>query len=164
MSRSDLAFYIVIGLIFEPLCWSVMSLSGHETVGVQWVAAKATITTLDRALDSYKRDFGSFPLSLKALSTEHYLDQDVPADPWGRPYLYHNDGRGRPEIMSLGRDGKPGGKGRDQDISSLHPDEAVLLHPGPRVIAYGALGCSAGYPFLLWVLYRRPHKKSLTVG
>jgi hypothetical protein len=71
VSRSDLVFHIAIGLIFEPLCWSVMSLSGHEAVGVQWVAAKATITTLDRALDSYKRGFGSFPPSLQALKTEH---------------------------------------------------------------------------------------------
>src|SRR3546814_2641599 len=47
-----------------------------------------------------------------------YLDEAVPADPWGTPYQYSTPGReGLPfAIYSLGADGKPGGEGNDADI------------------------------------------------
>jgi general secretion pathway protein G len=45
----------------------------------------------------------------------------LPIDPWGRPYLYASPGTdGRDyDIVSYGRDGKPGGDGYDADISTL---------------------------------------------
>jgi len=40
-----------------------------------------------------------------------YLKKDVPADPWGRPYIYRVPGqRGDFELFTYGRDGKSGGK------------------------------------------------------
>ena len=42
-------------------------------------------------------------------------------DPWGRPYLYQPPtGDGAPVVMSFGADGKPGGTGEDQDVTSDH--------------------------------------------
>ena len=38
-------------------------------------------------------------------------------DPWGRPYVYRSPGaKGEFELVSYGRDGKPGGAGEDADI------------------------------------------------
>jgi general secretion pathway protein G len=41
----------------------------------------------------------------------------VPVDPWGRPYIYKAPGtKGDFDVVSLGRDGRPGGTGEDADI------------------------------------------------
>ena len=47
-----------------------------------------------------------------------YLDEAVPADPWGNPYVYDMPGRdGLPfALYSYGADGKPGGEGNDADV------------------------------------------------
>jgi general secretion pathway protein G len=45
----------------------------------------------------------------------------IPPDPWGNPYVYHVPGPdGEPyEIVSLGEDGREGGTGDAEDLSSL---------------------------------------------
>ena len=41
----------------------------------------------------------------------------VPADPWNNPFAYRAPGQGRPfDLISLGRDGREGGTGEDEDI------------------------------------------------
>ncbi len=52
-----------------------------------------------------------------------YLDEAVPDDPWGHPYVYSMPGRdGLPfALYSLGADGKPGGEGNDADVGFLPP-------------------------------------------
>jgi general secretion pathway protein G len=98
--------------------------------------AKLTIVNLTNALRAYKVDVGSYPLqeaglqalieppsdqAAVALWRGPYIDLDeVPRDPWGNEFVYVAPGSdGAPlELISLGRDGKPGGTGRDADISS----------------------------------------------
>jgi general secretion pathway protein G len=84
------------------------------------------------ALQRYRADVHEFPSTdegLQALRTNvgnragwhgPYLPQDIPLDPWGRPYVfrYPTGQRATPEISSWGRDGKPGGDGEDADIFS----------------------------------------------
>jgi general secretion pathway protein G len=50
-----------------------------------------------------------------------YLDEAVPADPWGNPYVYDIPGRDGMAfaLYSLGADGKPGGEGNDADVGFL---------------------------------------------
>lgn len=50
-----------------------------------------------------------------------YLDEAVPDDPWGNPYVYAMPGKdGMPfALYSLGADGKPGGEGNDADVGFL---------------------------------------------
>lgn len=43
-----------------------------------------------------------------------YLDK-FPKDPWGRAYIYLNDGDDF-ELYTLGRDGQEGGEGQDKDL------------------------------------------------
>lgn len=93
-------------------------------------AAKAQIELLGQALDQYKLDAGSYPSTqegLNALQTNPgvekwdgpYLKKNVPLDPWGRSYTYQSPGaHGEYDLVSLGRDNKPGGDGEDKDVTS----------------------------------------------
>lgn len=97
-------------------------------------AARTNIGTIKSALRVYRLDNGGYPTTeqgLKALverpTTEPvppnwnsggYLE-DLPEDPWGRPFLYRAPAAsGAPyEILTLGRDGKEGGEGLDADLN-----------------------------------------------
>jgi general secretion pathway protein G len=93
-------------------------------------AAKAQIELLGQALDQYRLDTGSYPSTqegLNALMTNPgqekwdgpYLKKSLPMDPWGKPYLYQIPGtKGEYDLLSYGRDGKPGGDGEDKDVTN----------------------------------------------
>ncbi|WP_197277358.1 type II secretion system major pseudopilin GspG [Sphingomonas profundi] len=95
--------------------------------------AQTDLKTIAAALKMYRLDNGDYPTSaqgLAALATrpttapeprsyapEGYLAQ-VPVDPWGHPYVYRSPGEtGGFDLLSLGKDGKPGGDGLDADLS-----------------------------------------------
>ncbi len=98
--------------------------------------ARTQIGLLSLALDNYRLDNGAYPTTgqglaaLRARPTSDpvprawkgpYLRREVPLDPWGRPYLYTNPGEVNPsefDLLTLGRDGQPGGEGEDADITS----------------------------------------------
>jgi general secretion pathway protein G len=93
--------------------------------------ARAQIDALEKALDQYRLDTGHYPsteLGLNALVTRPanepkwngpYLKKAVPADPWGKPYAYKQPGEhGDFDLVSLGKDGAPGGTGDNADISN----------------------------------------------
>ena len=95
-------------------------------------AAKVQIEDLSSTLDMYKLDVGSYPTSdegLNALiespdSTRRwngpYLRKSkIPLDPWQNEYHYASPGEhGKFDLYSLGADGKEGGEGEDQDLTS----------------------------------------------
>lgn len=95
-------------------------------------AAKIQIQNIVTTLDLYKMDNNAYPSEtqgLKALVEKPegvtnwngpYLTRaDGIIDPWGRPYLYKVPGaHGAVDVSSLGADGKDGGTGEDQDVSS----------------------------------------------
>jgi general secretion pathway protein G len=97
-------------------------------------AAEIQIADLMGVLDLYRLDTGSYPtadqglqaLLVKPPNAKHwhgpYLTRnDGIIDPWGRPYLYTPPTDGMPPvIMSYGADGKPGGTGQDEDVTSTH--------------------------------------------
>jgi len=93
--------------------------------------AKAQIDSLEKALDAYRLDVGSYPTTeqgLEALNTRPqnlekwagpYLKKAVPPDPWGASYIYKSPGdHGEYDLMSLGKDGQPGGTGEAADVTS----------------------------------------------
>jgi general secretion pathway protein G len=93
-------------------------------------AAKAQIEAFGKALDTYRLDTGSYPTTqqgLAALSERPdgetrwdgpYLQKALPADPWGRPYLYRSPGQDEEfDLLSYGKDGQNGGEGDSADIS-----------------------------------------------
>lgn len=116
----------------------LVGLVGPQIVGrvseARGTTAKAQIDLLSTALENYRLDNGGYPLTsqgLAALRTRPvqapapsnwrgpYLRKAIPLDPWGRPYQYTSPASGAPfEILTLGRDGRPGGTAEDADFSS----------------------------------------------
>jgi general secretion pathway protein G len=93
--------------------------------------AQAQIDSFGKALDQYRLDTGHYPATdagLNALVARPanepkwsgpYLAKAVPADPWGHPYQYKSPGEhGDYDLLSLGKDGQPGGAGEAADITS----------------------------------------------
>ncbi len=96
--------------------------------------ARTQIELLSVALDNYRLDNGLYPTTEQGLSAllekpvrgpvapnwrGPYLRKAVPLDPWRRPYVYRSPGERNPagfDLLSLGRDGKPGGEGEDADV------------------------------------------------
>ena len=97
-------------------------------------AAKAQLGIFELALDAYRLDNDYYPSTGQGLGAlvqrppgaaapnwrGPYLKRGVPADPWGRPYLYQNSTRPSTDgydLRTLGRDGAAAGSGEDADIS-----------------------------------------------
>jgi general secretion pathway protein G len=96
--------------------------------------AKAQIDSLEKALDQYRLDVGSYPtteMGLAALNSRPqnldrwagpYLKKAVPLDPWGAPYAYKSPGdHGDYDLSSLGSDAQIGGTGEAADVTSWTP-------------------------------------------
>ena len=94
-------------------------------------AAKAQIELFGTALDTFRLDVGRYPTSQEGLAAltqkpasadrwdGPYLKKGVPADPWGRAYLYVAPGEhGEYDLYSYGADGAPGGDGDARDLAS----------------------------------------------
>ena len=95
-------------------------------------AAHAQINSFMTALGAYKLDTGTFPTTEQGLQALRdrpagltqwdgpYLPQEIPVDPWARPYIYKFPGEhgDEPDIVCLGADGQPGGEGLNGDIFS----------------------------------------------
>ena len=84
-------------------------------------AAKNQIKNFEVALQSYNLENKSYPSpdeGLEALVQGGYIKK-IPNDPWKNKYVYLSPGNcGDYEIISYGKDGKPGGDGFNADISS----------------------------------------------
>lgn len=95
-------------------------------------AAALQINGFKSSLDLFFLDAGRYPTTSEGLDAlvrkpagverwgGPYIQQaNIPADPWGNPYLYAAPGTKAPfKITSNGADGRPGGTGTDADIVS----------------------------------------------
>jgi general secretion pathway protein G len=99
-------------------------------------AARAQVEILGMALDAYRLDNDYYPSTAQGLAGLRrspngapvprswrgpYLKKEIPLDPYGRPYVYRSPGTVNADaydLLSLGRDGQPGGTGEDADITS----------------------------------------------
>ncbi len=129
-----LVVLVIIGMLaglVGPKLFGRVDSSKVKTADVQ-------VKMFKGALETFRLDVGRLPtqaeglLVLNQAPTEErakarwrgpYLDQEVPQDPWGNPYLYSLPGaNGQPfALYSLGADGKRGGEGTDADIGYLPP-------------------------------------------
>jgi general secretion pathway protein G len=96
--------------------------------------AQSDIRAIGTALDLYRLDNFKYPTTeqgLQALVKQpndptitnypaHGYLSTLPKDPWNQQYIYASPGAdGRDyDIVTYGRDGKPGGTGPDADISN----------------------------------------------
>ncbi len=122
-----LVVIVIIGLLaglVAPRYFGQVSKSNTQV-------ARAQIDLLQKALDQYRLDVGSYPsteLGLAALNTRPqavekwagpYLSKALPNDPWGAAYIYKSPGEhGDFDLQSFGRDGQPGGTDEAADVTS----------------------------------------------
>jgi general secretion pathway protein G len=123
-----LVVMVIIGLLAGFVAPRYFAQVGKSQIKV----ARAQIDAFDKALDQFRLDVGRYPTSeegLQALMAQPsgearwlgpYLKKGVPADPWGRAYVYQQPGThgGDFDLLSYGKDGRPGGSGEDADISN----------------------------------------------
>lgn len=123
-----LVVMFIIGLLVALVAPNIMG----RTEKAKADAARAQIANLETALEMFKLDVGRFPTSQEGLDalraassgTERwsgpYLKKAVPADPWGKPYVYRSPGQSNApyELESYGADGVPGGTGDNADIKN----------------------------------------------
>ena len=127
---------LVVIVVIAILAGLVAPLVFRNVGDAKVSAAKAQIELLGLALDQYRLDNDYYPSTaqgLEALRTAPtgepparnwrgpYLKKAVPTDPWGQPYIYTcpspTNANGY-DLVTYGRDGKPGGDGEDADIHS----------------------------------------------
>lgn len=122
-----LVVMVIIGLLagyVGPKYFSQIGKSETKT-------ALAQIDALGKALDQYRIDTGHYPSTEQNLSVLFarpanepkwdgpYLKKAVPADPWGKPYIYKQPGdHGEYDLLSYGKDGEPGGTGDAADVTN----------------------------------------------
>jgi general secretion pathway protein G len=127
-----LVVMVIIGLLASYVGPKYFSQIGKSEATL----AKAQIDGLAKALDTFRLDMGRYPSNEEGLAAlleppatgagtaagkwnGPYLSKKaVPADPWGRAYIYRMPGsRGAFDLLTLGRDGQPGGSGDAADIA-----------------------------------------------
>lgn len=121
-----LVVMVIIGLLAAYVGPRYFAQLGKSELKV----AKAQIEAFGKALDTYRIDVGRYPATeqgLAALTTAPgnepkwqgpYLEKQVPNDPWGKPYVYRSPGQnGDFDLLSLGKDGQPGGDKENSDVS-----------------------------------------------
>jgi general secretion pathway protein G len=122
-----LVVMVIIGLLAGYVGPNYFSQIGKSEVKV----ARAQADALGKALDQMRLDTGHYPSmedGLEALVTQPaneprwdgpYLKKGVPLDPWGNPYVFRSPGEhGEYDLISYGKDGKPGGEGEAADITN----------------------------------------------
>lgn len=118
-----LVIALVAGLIV-PRVWG-------RTDQARRAGAHADLESIAQALELYRLDAGLYPTTAQGLdalvrppvlppAARHwraggYLPA-VPIDPWGAPYAYACDARGRFVLRSYGADHGPGGAGAAADV------------------------------------------------
>jgi general secretion pathway protein G len=123
-----LVVMVIIGLLVGYVAPKYFAQLGKSEVK----AARAQIGALEKALDMYRLDTGHYPSTEEGLNalmarpsnepkwTGPYLSKNVPLDPWGTAYVYRKPGSNGTDfdLLSYGKDGKPGGMDEEADITN----------------------------------------------
>lgn len=95
--------------------------------------AATQMKTLSDVLHQYRLDTGAYPSEEQGLGAlvirpsgvetwrGPYLNRELPKDPWGNPYIWHNPAHdtstgNEVELISYGADGQAGGEDKNEDI------------------------------------------------
>jgi general secretion pathway protein G len=130
-----LVVLVIIGLLaglVGPKLFTKVDSSKVQTAQTQVKMFKGALETLRLDIQRFPTEAEGLTLlnsppadeKLKARWHGPYLDEALPLDPWGNPYVYSLPGsNGQPfALYSLGADGKRGGEGYDADVGYLPPD------------------------------------------
>jgi general secretion pathway protein G len=130
-----LVVLVIMGLLISIVAPTVLNRADEARVQKVYADFKA----IETALKIYRLDNYVYPTTeqgLEALVEASSLDpeprnfkaggylQQVPLDPWGRPYLYLSPGENSEiDIYSLGADGVAGGEDQNADIGNWREKE-----------------------------------------
>jgi general secretion pathway protein G len=123
---------LVVMFILVLLASAVTVYATRRVEEAKTTRATMDVEQLNAAIDTYYLQNGSYPGALEDLSVKPsgqelpqwngpYIRKAVSSDPWNRPYVYVTPGQHNPDsfdLYSLGKDGKEGGTGSDQDITN----------------------------------------------
>ena len=124
-----LVVLVILGLIIGIVAPRAVNFLSRAKSDV----AKIQIESFATALDLFHLDVGRYPAGQEGLGAlivapnaaaswngPYVRADEIPLDPWQRPYRYEAPGEnGKPyRLLSLGADGQPGGEGEDADISN----------------------------------------------
>ncbi|MCX6061298.1 MAG: type II secretion system major pseudopilin GspG [Campylobacterales bacterium] len=117
---------IILGLLAAFVIPNITGKSGEAKQKLVCIQMKS----LNESLKMFKIDNGSYPTSEEGLQAlmvnpnpseytsyapSAYIEgKNLPKDPWNKPYLYLNLD-GSVDLISLGANGKEGGKDEDKD-------------------------------------------------
>lgn len=121
---------VILGILASVVVPKVVNRTGQAQI----VKAKQDIRALESALQLYRVDNFDYPTTdqgLQALAEKPtttpeprnwqsggYI-KNIPKDPWGNEYQYLNPGEhGEFDIVTLGKDGRPGGTDDNADIGN----------------------------------------------
>ena len=113
----------LIGLILGVVANRIMGSQARA----EYKLAETQLSDIAAKVDAYKADTGQLPTSLDQLVTSSqnvsgwlgpYANAEQLKDPWHNPIALRTPGEnGAPfQLVSLGKDGQPGGEGVDADI------------------------------------------------
>lgn len=127
---------MVVVVVISTLALAILPRVMDRPDQARVARARQDVAVLDSALSMYRLDNLHLPSTAQGLSalverptdapvppnwTSPYV-QRLPADPWGRPYLYLHPGlQGDFDVFSYGADGIPGGSGPNADIGNWSP-------------------------------------------
>ncbi len=130
-----LVVLVIMGLLIAVVAPNVLNTADDARIQ----KAQADFKNIETALKMYRLDNYVYPTTeqgLEALVEPSSLDpeprnfrqggylEEVPIDPWGRPYLYLSPGENREvDIFSLGADGLSGGEGQNADVGNWREEE-----------------------------------------
>lgn len=125
-----LVVVVIMGLLISIVAPTVLNQADEARIQ----KARADFKNIETALKMYRLDNFVYPTTeqgLQALVEPSSLDpqprnfrqggylEELPSDPWGRPYLYLSPGENKDvDIYSLGADGLSGGEGQNGDIGN----------------------------------------------
>ena len=130
---------IVVMIIGALIGILVSSLDFNKIFGqTENLKLKADSKKLEIALNQYQMEFGGYPTEEQGLRAlvERPTSGDVPEnwkqilkkkddilDPWKTEYKLKMDSEGKLAIISLGKDKKEGGEGKNKDFNILNEEE-----------------------------------------
>lgn len=120
-----LAILGLLAAIVAPRVVRYLGSSRSQTAAIQ-------VKNIASALELYRVDVGRYPNGQEGLTAlvrkpasaaiwngPYLPDVSALNDPWGKPYQYAIPGRnGEFDLFSHGADGRAGGSGEDQDVTS----------------------------------------------
>lgn len=122
-----LVVMVIIGLLVGYVGPRYFAQIGKSEVKV----AMAQMDAFGKALDQFRLDTGHYPSTEQGLAAlvqrppdepgwaGPYLTKAVPRDPWGNPYVFLMPGEhGEYDLLSHGKDGRPGGEGESADVTN----------------------------------------------